>query len=160
VLTRAADAYEFLAHGREFSIQTNREIYSKPRRKQSRIEPDRNRNGWRTRPACRFGRLAQTFVSHALSDFGARKFVGRDFRRAAENRTPAACAPRAAAPHPTSTSEVGFISTRGQVASERGSQPRKRGTPNRTRITDTQYSRSRKNFSLAGGPVWPLSMKV
>jgi len=36
--------------------------------------------------------------------------VGRDFRRAAENRTPAACAPRAAAPHSTSTSEFGLSS--------------------------------------------------
>lgn len=54
------------------------------------------------------GRLAQTFVSHALSDFGAKKFGGRDFRRAAENRTPAACVPRAAAPYSTSTSDVGF----------------------------------------------------
>ena len=38
VLTRAADADEFLAHGREFSIQTNREMYSKPRQKQSWID--------------------------------------------------------------------------------------------------------------------------
>ena len=60
------------------------------------------------RPACRFGRLAQTFVSHSLTDFGARKVSGRDFRGAAENRTPAACAPRAAAPHSTSTSEFGL----------------------------------------------------
>jgi len=36
VLTRAADADEFLAHNREFRILINREIYSRPRRKQSR----------------------------------------------------------------------------------------------------------------------------
>jgi hypothetical protein len=38
MLTRPANADEFFAHGREFSIQTNRETYSKPRRKQSRID--------------------------------------------------------------------------------------------------------------------------
>ena len=65
----------------------------------------RPRNGERTRPACRFGRPAQTFVSHSWSDFGARRFVGRDFRRAAENCTPAACAPPAAAPHSTSADQ-------------------------------------------------------
>ena len=54
---------------------------------------------WAARPNLR---------SHSLSNFGARKFVGRDFRRAAENRTPAACAPQAAAPHSTSTSEFGI----------------------------------------------------
>src|ERR1019366_3063682 len=37
VLTRAADAYEFFAHDREFSIQTKRQGYSKPGRKQSGI---------------------------------------------------------------------------------------------------------------------------
>jgi hypothetical protein len=31
VLTRAADADEFFAHGREFSVQTNREIYANRR---------------------------------------------------------------------------------------------------------------------------------
>jgi hypothetical protein len=38
VLTRAADLDEFLAHGREFRVRINREIYAKPRRKQSRID--------------------------------------------------------------------------------------------------------------------------
>ena len=31
-------------------------------------------------------------------DLGGKKWVGRNFRRAAENRTPAACAPRASSP--------------------------------------------------------------
>ena len=55
-------------------------------------------NGERTRPACRFGRPGQTIVSHWSPHFHARKFVGQGFRRAAENRTPAACAPPADGP--------------------------------------------------------------
>src|ERR1035437_10278205 len=48
----------------------------------------------RTRLACRFGRPAQTFVTHYWFPARARKFVRRSFRRAAENCTPAACAPQ------------------------------------------------------------------
>jgi hypothetical protein len=55
-----------------------------------------------------------------LSDFGSKKFVGRDFRRAAENRTPAACAPRATAPHSTSTSEFGFKTIPAETATSSG----------------------------------------
>ena len=76
----------------------------------SRVQIElRNRNGERARPACRFGRLAQTIVTHLSSPFPrARMFVGRGFRRAAENHTPAAYAPRAVTPDTTSTSEFEF----------------------------------------------------
>jgi len=47
----------------------------------------------RTRLACWFGRPAQTIVPHFPRPARAQKWVGRDFRRAAGNCTPAACAP-------------------------------------------------------------------
>ena len=42
-----------------------------------------------------------------------RKCVGRGFRRAAENHTPAACAPRVATPHTIPTSEFGLNTPHG-----------------------------------------------
>ena len=59
-----------------------------------------SRNGERTRPACRVGRPAQTLVAHSFCDVGGSEFERRSFRRAAENHTPAACAPRAASTSP------------------------------------------------------------
>jgi len=49
--------------------------------------------GERARPACRFGRLAQTPIGLTSKILPWKKFAGRSFRRDAENGTPEACAP-------------------------------------------------------------------
>ena len=53
---------------------------------------------------------------------GGEKLVGRGFRRAAENGTPAACAPRAGGLRPTPTSECG-LNPRGGRSRRREEKP-------------------------------------
>ena len=72
-------------------------------------EPElRNSDGEHTRPACEFGRRAQTFDQPSARDPSAKNLAGRGSRRDAENHTPEVYAPGNALAHLFSISEFGL----------------------------------------------------